>query len=200
MITNFISLPLITFSISMCITPGPNNVMLASSGANYGFKRTIPHIIGVEIGMLCLFILSAFGLGIIFTAYPEIQLIMKICSSIYLLYFAYKITFAKRDIKETKKRQKPLSVLQAALFQVINPKALIIISSSLSSFTKSGKGYLSSACGVIIVFALICIPSISVWAGFGSFLRRFLKSNIVFRIFNAILGSLTALSILMIIK
>lgn len=198
MMENLISIPLVMFSISMCITPGPNNIMLAASGVNYGFKRSVPHILGIWFGLMCLFLLSALGLGIIFDIYPKAQLVMKILSSLYLIYFACKIALAKR-IENSNTKSRPLSFWQAALFQFVNPKALIITSSALSSFTASSLNYAVSAACVMLVFAFICIPSISLWAGFGSIISRFMDNNAVFRGFNVFLGTLTALSVVMII-
>lgn len=200
MLENLISIPLIVFAISMCITPGPNNIMLAASGANYGFMRTVPHIIGIEFGMIGLFVFSSFGLGVLFDLYPALHFVMKIASSLYLMYFAYKIAFSKRVATACSGKRKPLTCMQAMLFQFINPKALIITSSALSSFTQGDVIYAYSAAKVTATFALICIPSISVWAGFGSFISRFMDNNIVFRGFNMSLGILTALSVLMVIK
>lgn len=196
---NFISLPIIAFSISMCITPGPNNIMLAASGVNFGFFRSVPHILGIWFGMICLFVFSAAGFLVLFELYPDLKITMKVASSLYLLFFAYKIACAKR-VENTDTKIRPLTFWQAVLFQFINPKAFIITSSALSSFTGGRGSYMISAAGVTFAFALICIPSISVWAGFGSVISRFMDNNIVFRGFNVFLGSLTALSVLMIIR
>lgn len=198
MIETLISIPLIAFCFSMAITPGPNNIMLTASGANYGFKRTIPHILGIELGMIALFLVSASGLGMLFNIYPQTQIILKTASSAYLLYFAYKIAFKKKTDEATS-NDKPLTLFQASLFQFINPKALIITTSTLASFTKESN-YALSALQIVIVFGIVCIPSISVWAGFGTFISRFLNNHIAFRSFNITLGLLTALSVLMIIR
>lgn len=186
------------FAVTMCITPGPNNIMLTASGINYGFRRTIPHILGIELGMLMLFSLSAMGLGVLFISVPVLHTVIKIAGACYLLYLASRIAFTKR--KETKTEStRPLNIFQAAAFQLLNPKAYLITVTGISAFTKSGKAYLSSAILLMAVFAVVCIPCISLWAGFGSWISRFLKNDRVFRVFNVIMGSLTAASLVLII-
>ncbi len=143
--------PIIFFAISMCITPGPNNIMLTASGANFGFKRTLPHILGIEFGMLFLFSLSALGLGVLFKQFPICQIILKVLGSCYLLYLAWRIAFSKR--KETPAgKTKPLNIFQAAAFQLLNPKAFIITLTAMSTFTKSGAEYSSSYIILQIVY------------------------------------------------
>lgn len=196
--SNFL-LSLIIFSVSMCITPGPNNIMLAASGANFGYRRTIPHILGIEFGMLGVFVLCAFGLGAVFSLFPKVQIVMKVLSSAYLFYYAYRIASSRRITEDENGSKTPLSMTQAAVFQLINPKALIIVTSSLATFTIQGESYMSSSLLVITVFAIVCIPAVSFWAGFGSYIRRYLRNDVVFRGFNVFLGTLTALSVLMIV-
>ncbi len=195
---NTLVFPLITFAFSMCITPGPNNIMLTASGANFGFKRTIPHILGVEFGMIILFCLSAFGLGVIFDIFPFFQTLLKIAGSAYLFYLAWKIARSKRSGAVNNNSQ-PLSIYQAAAFQFLNPKAFTITITALSTFSQEGDLYLDSALLVILVFAVVCIPSITVWAGFGTLISRFLKNDRVFTIFNYSMAFLTAASVIFII-
>lgn len=94
-------LPIALFALSMCITPGPNNMMLTASGANYGFKRTIPHILGIEIGLLVMLILNGIGLGLLFQLYPIIQLVLKYASICYLLYLSWRIAVSKNKPPRT---------------------------------------------------------------------------------------------------
>ena len=191
-------LPMIIYALTMCITPGPNNIMLTASGVNFGFRRTVPHILGIELGMLLLFILSATGLGVLFDKVPVLHTIIKIGGICYLLYLAARIAFAKRRETETGSTR-PLNIFQAAAFQLLNPKAYVIIISGISAFTEPEEAYVPSVLLLISVFALACIPCTSVWAGFGSYISRFLKSDRAFRIFNLVMGGLTAASILLIL-
>lgn len=190
--------PMIIFAFSMCATPGPNNIMLTASGANFGFRRTVPHILGIEFGMLVHFTLSAFGFGVLFIQIPVLHTIIKIAGSCYLLYLACRIAFAKR-LESSAEGTKPLNIFQAAAFQFLNPKAYVIGITAVSTFTEPGKAYTESALLVILVFGIVCIPSISIWAGFGTFISRFLKNERVFRIFNLIMGGLTAGSVILIL-
>ncbi len=190
--------PLIIFAIACCITPGPNNIMLTASGANFGFRRTIPHILGVTSGVVALQVLTAMGLGLIFSRFPQLQLILKVLGSLYLLYLAWKIATIP-SLGTTEKKGRPFTFFQAALFQFLNPKALVMTFSSMTTFTIAGDQYFSSAAQIVIVFGIMCLPSISLWAGFGTAIGRLLSSPRRFRIFNLSLGTITALSVVVII-
>ena len=182
-------LPLMTFAFTMSITPGPNNIMLTASGANFGFKRTIPHIAGIITGMLLLFIISAAGLGMLFYSFPLLQAIMKILSVLYLIYLSLKIVLLKRT-KQHNKKQQPLNMYQAMAFQFLNPKALMMSITAIATFTEKGDDYIISSAIMIIVFLLICLPSISTWAGIGMLISRFLENDYIFRGFNILMGLL----------
>ncbi len=195
---NELLLPLILFSFSMCATPGPNNMMLTASGANFGFRRTIPHLLGIEFGMLFMLLACAFGLGVLFETFPLFQKLLKILCLCYLFYLSYKIALSSRG-KVTNKEAKPLRLYQAALFQLVNPKAVIMAVSVMTSFTLAGSQYYQSVLLILIVFGLTCILSISLWAGFGTVIGRFLKSDKSFRVFNVAMGLLTASSALLVL-
>ena len=193
-----IIIPLLTFALISCITPGPNNMMLTASGANFGFKQTVPHILGVTSGLIGLMIVAALGLGALFMGIPRLQSILKVMGAGYLFYLAWKIATAKPSGSHAS-TQKPFSFIQAAAFQFLNPKALMMTVTAMSTFTLTGDLYLSSTILVTSVFAVICIPSISIWAGFGTVLGRLLKNNRVFRLFNLTMGGLTAGTVILII-
>ena len=195
---NTLLIPLIIFAVATCITPGPNNIMLTASGANFGFKRSIPHILGIVAGLTFLQVLSAMGLGVLFYQFPQLQLILKIIGSLYLLYLAWKIATIP-SLKKSNRKGKPFTFFEAALFQFLNPKALVMSFSAMTTFTIAGQAYLVSAIQVVLVFAIICAPSISFWAGFGVAVGRILDSPKRFRIFNLSLGAVTALSVAVII-
>jgi threonine/homoserine/homoserine lactone efflux protein len=195
---NTLLIPLILFALAMCITPGPNNIMLTASGANFGFKRSIPHILGITGGLATLMILTATGLGILFHQFPQFQIALKIVGSLYLLYLAWKIATIP-ELGGDNKKGRPLTFFQAALFQFLNPKALVMAFSAMTTFTITGQEYSSSAIRVVLVFLVVCIPSISVWAGFGVAVGKLLCSPRRFKIFNYSMGSLTAMSVAFII-
>ncbi len=190
--------PLVVFALSMCITPGPNNIMLTASGANFGFRRTIPHILGVECGLLFMFGLSGFGLGVLFASFPLLQTILKYISISYLFYLSARIAMSKRGDGQTPGSQ-PLKMYQAALFQLVNPKVFLMALTAMSTFSLSGGEYCRSVLLIILIFGLVCMPAVSVWAGFGTIIGRFLKNERSFRIFNIAMGILTASSVLQMI-
>lgn len=189
----------IIFSFSMAITPGPNNMMLTASGANFGFKRTIPHIAGIIIGMTVLFILSGLGIGGLFYSFPRLQMFLKIAGSVYLIYFSFRLMISKRS-SNNKSNSKPLNIFQALGFQFLNPKALMITITAVSAYSLKGDLYLPSVLIMIASFIIIGTLCISMWAGFGTVIKNYLKSDRVFRVFNITLGILTASTVLMIIK
>ncbi len=191
-------LPLVAFALATCITPGPNNIMLTASGANFGFRRTIPHILGIAGGLVALQALTAAGLGVLFNRFPQVQIVLKIVGSAYILYLAWKIATIP-TLSESKKDGKPFTFFEAALFQFLNPKALVMAFSAMTTFTIAGQEYLLSAAQVVTVFFLICIPAVSFWAGFGVAVGKLLNSQRRFRIFNLSLGAVTALSVVFII-
>jgi threonine/homoserine/homoserine lactone efflux protein len=190
-------LPLFVFTIAVSVTPWPNNIMLTASGANYGFRRTIPHIVGICFGLEFVVLVVALGFDTLFTLYPRTQSALKIAGSIYLLYLAWKIASSKRT-EAVETSGSPLTCFQAAAFQLLNPKALIMVVTAMSTFTLPGDEYLSSALTVAAVFLVVAIPAISAWTGFGVTLGRFLDSDRSFRVFNLIMGLLTASSVAMI--
>ncbi len=192
-----IILPLTLFALSMCITPGPNNMMLTASAANFGFKRTIPHLLGIEVGLLFMFFLCAFGLGLLFEQVPVVQSVMKYCSIGYLLYLSVRIALSKRSAGDGYQQGagKPLNIYQAALFQLVNPKAFLMAITAMSTFSIAGQDYYLSVTLIMVVFGVVCIPSISVWAGFGTVIGKVLKDERAFRVFNVCMGVLTASSV-----
>ena len=131
---------LISFYFVMYVTPGPNNAMVLASGLKFGFLKTIPHMSGITIGHITQLILVCFGLGKIFQIFPEIQSILKIMCALYLLYLGYKIIGSFSKIREDDSR--PLKFYEAALFQIVNPKAWTISSMAASGFLPKEREWL----------------------------------------------------------
>nr|WP_319492886.1 LysE family translocator [uncultured Desulfobacter sp.] len=192
-------LPVSLFALSMCITPGPNNMMLTASGANFGFRRTIPHILGIEFGLLLMFALNAAGLGLAFKTFPILQSMLKIVSVGYLFYLAIRIAFSKPVKISTNTQAKPLSFLEAAAFQMVNPKVLMMALTAMSTFSIAGNHYNLSVSLIIAIFGLVCIPSIALWAGFGVLIGRTLKGRKSHTAFNLLMSGLTAGSVILIV-
>ena len=166
---------LVSFYFVMYVTPGPNNEMVLTSGLKFGFFKTIPHMSGITIGHILQLILVCFGLGKIFQIFPEIQNVLKIICAIYLLYLGYKIIGSFSKIKEDDSR--PLKFHEAALFQIVNPKAWTISSMAASGFLPKDANLIFSIFFISIVALIICPLSISPWAAFGSAIRNLVKNN-----------------------
>ncbi|MGD8325783.1 MAG: LysE family translocator [Sphingomonadales bacterium] len=175
---------LAAFALVSSITPGPNNLMLMASGANFGFKRTLPHMLGVTFGFT--FMILAVGVGIIqiFSIFPQVYEVMKILGVAYLLFLAWKIASAAPFQKEEQfENVKPFTFFQAALFQWVNPKAWTMAVTGVTAYALPE----DPALGLVLiglVFALINLPSVSTWAVMGTQLRRFLNVSWKLRVFN----------------
>ena len=173
MITFALFSALATFYFTMFVTPGPNNSMLTFSGLKFGFLRTLPHAIGIPLGHIFQIGLTCFGLGKIFLIYPEIQFYMKILCFLYLLYLAWKMIGSFDMVK--KEIGRPLRFYEASLFQFINPKAWSIAITVASGFFPTEENILIGILFVTITAAVICFPSICVWALFGSSLKKYIS-------------------------
>lgn len=181
---------LATFALVSSITPGPNNIMLMSSGTNFGFRRTIPHMLGVCLGFVIMLVVVGLGLMQIFTLYPMIQKLLKIICMLYLVYLSYQIAMSSSELKvgNKKERGRPFTFLEAALFQWINPKAITMALAAISIFAPSNSTFevLLVAC----VFGLVNLPSVSLWVIIGQQIRKLLNVPKRLRIFNYVMASL----------
>ena len=166
---------LVSFYFVMYVTPGPNNAMVLTSGLKFGFAKTIPHMSGITIGHILQLILVCLGLGKIFQVFPEIQQVLKIICTAYLLYLGYKIIGSFSKIKEDDSR--PLKFHEAALFQIVNPKAWTISSMAASGFLPKDENLIFSILYIATIALIICPLSISPWAAFGSSIRNLVKNN-----------------------
>ena len=173
----------VIFSTVMAFTPGPNNAMLASSGARFGLARTLPHVGGVTLGFPVMIFLVGLGLASILLASPLLQLAMKSVSCAYLLWMAFQI--ARSDsTKESSGRGKPLTFLQAAAFQWINPKAWLMAVGAISAYTTAGGRLYWEVAIIAAVSLVVSIFSTLTWAAFGAGIRRWLRSATALRCFN----------------
>ena len=186
-------LALLTYAFVTSVTPGPNNMMLFASGVNFGFRRTIPHMLGIGGGFFVLLLAIGFGLGAVLDASPQLHTALKFAGGAYLLFIAWKIA-ASRSIGEGASGARPMTFLQAAAFQWVNPKAWVIGVGGMATYT-SPAAYTSSVMLVGTAFALVNLPSVSVWAAFGSALREWLSVPPRLKWFNITMGALLALSL-----
>ena len=187
---------LVSFYFVMYVTPGPNNAMVLTSGIKFGYLKTIPHMSGITVGHVLQTVLVCLGLGKIFQVFPEIQNMLKIICAIYLLYLGYKIIGSFSKIKEDSSR--PLKFYEAALFQLVNPKAWTISTMVASGFLPKDEKLIIAILFISITALIICPISISVWAAFGSGIKNLVKNNkkkAIVEYFLAILLLITAILI-----
>lgn len=188
-----IFLSLAMFSVATSVTPGPNNIMLLASGINFGFKKTLPHSIGVSSGFFVMLLAIGFGVGALIQSSPEIYSVLKYLGAAYLLWLAWKTTISHSVSKVSDKKEKPLTISEAALFQWINPKSWMMAISGMALYTSQVNPFMSMLL-VAAVFSLINWPCVAVWAVFGSKLREKLKNPQILKMFNLTMGVLLALS------
>ena len=188
---------LVSFYFVMYVTPGPNNAMVLTSGVKFGFLKTIPHMSGITIGHITQLILVCFGLGKIFQIFPQIQTFLKIICAAYLLYLGYKIIGSFSKIKQDGSR--PLKFHEAALFQIVNPKAWTISSMAASGFLPKDGNLIFSIFFIALVALIICPLSISPWAAFGSAIRSLVKNNKLKALIEYFLAFLLLISAILIV-
>ena len=181
------------FAFVSSITPGPNNTMLMASGANFGFRASIPHMIGVSGGFLLLVVAVGLGLGGLFAAYPELHDVLAVAGGLYLLWLAWKIaTSSGLGMGEAGAR--PQTFLQAAAFQWVNPKAWVMAVTAMATYTDETQYFLTVML-VGVAFAAVNLPSVSTWAGFGSALRDWLSVPVRLKWFNISMAVLLVISL-----
>lgn len=185
---------LVVFAFVTSITPGPNNFMLMASGVNFGFRRTIPHMLGIGAGFLSLLLGVGFGLGAALIAYPALHLGLKIAGGAYLLYLAWRIAMSRSMGEKNGKAARPMTFLEAAAFQWVNPKAWVMAVTAMAIYTNPASPFLSVVL-VAVAFALVNLPSVSTWAGFGMALRGFLSDPARLKWFNIAMGVALAISL-----
>ena len=179
---------LIVFAFVSSITPGPNNLMLMASGANFGARRTVPHILGIILGFQFMIYMVGAGLTRLFDAFPVSYAILKILSAIFLTYLAWKIATAGAPGQISKQKAsaaagKPLTFLQAAAFQWVNPKAWALSLAAVSAYS-APSAPLMSLVAVSLAYIVAGIPCILTWTFMGTQIRRILNNTIRLRLFN----------------
>ncbi|MDN8543521.1 LysE family translocator [Erwinia sp. DT-104] len=181
------------------ITPGPNNMLLTASGANFGFLRSLWLLIGIMIGMQVMLLLVAFGIGGLILLYPALHLVLKIAGSVYLLWLAWKIATAKYERLDTGTLPTaPMPFWQGGLLQLINPKAWLMALGAVASFSLGGEAYRGSVMAISFAMALVNLVSGLIWLGFGTLIGRLLRSRRAWTLFNMAMGVLTAACVLLI--
>ena len=184
---------LVVFALVSTITPGPNTLMLLASGANFGFRRSSPHVLGVGLGFTLMVILVGTGLVQLIDSYPASYQVLKVCSVSYLLYLAYRIATASSTMGGSDNSGKPFTFTEAALYQWVNPKSWTMALTAISVYSPSQS--LGAIALVAAIFGAIALPSVSLWALVGQNLRRILGSPTRMRTFNVTMALLLVVSL-----
>ncbi|PXW70933.1 threonine/homoserine/homoserine lactone efflux protein [Loktanella sp. PT4BL] len=189
-----ILIALVGFAFASSVTPGPNNLMLMASGANYGLRRTLPHMLGISLGHAFMVAMVGIVLLQIFMTYPVLNIALKVLSATYMLWLAWKIANAvPPEAKEV--TGKPFTFLQAAAFQWVNPKAWFMAITAISAYAPQDRGLIVGSVMVAVVFAAVNLPSVTVWAWMGVQVRRWLGTARRLRGFNVTMAVLLVVSL-----
>lgn len=183
---------LVAFAFVTSITPGPNNLMLLASGANFGLARTLPHMLGIGLGFMAMALLVGLGLAGLFQTWPPAVLGLQIVSVGYMLWLAWKIAHAAAP-EEHRAAGRPMTFLQAALFQWVNPKAWAMALTATSVYAPDRS--LMAIALVAAVFGVVNLPSVSLWALLGVQMRRLLTNPARLRAFNLTMALLLVASL-----
>ena len=184
------------FAFVTSVTPGPNNIMLLASGVNFGFRASIPHILGISSGLLVMVVAAGLGLTEVFARYPFSYTAMRWLGVAYMLYLAWRI--ANSGALKAKSAGgpggRPLGFWSAAAFQWVNPKAWFMAIGAFSTYVPAASS-VAIVVSVAVLFALINAPRVSVWAAFGAQMRRFIQVPRFQRIFNYTMAALLVASL-----
>ena len=184
-------LTLIAFAFVAGGTPGPNTMMLFASGVNFGFRNTVPHMLGIAIGFLALLLAVGFGLGALLTTIPALYLVLKILGGGYLVYIAWRIA-TSNTLPEARAGAQPMTFIEAAAFQWVNPKVMLV--TAMGIYTDPDH-YADTVMLIFLAFAIATIPCVSAWAGFGSVLRSWLADPVRLKWFNISMAVLLVASL-----
>ncbi|NBD29033.1 MAG: LysE family transporter [Alphaproteobacteria bacterium] len=183
----------VTFAFVASITPGPNNLMLMASGANFGWRRTVPHLLGVSLGHGFLVLVLGLGLARVFEAYPLARTLLTVPCAAYLVFLAWKIAHAAPP-EQARAEGKPLTFLQAAAFQWVNPKAVYMGITAQTTYAPENGGWVG-AMVIAGVFICVNIVSVNTWAMGGTQVRRWLADPFRLRVFNWTMAALLLLTL-----
>ncbi len=183
---------LIAYAFVTSITPGPNNLMLMTSGANFGFRRTFPHMMGVSLGFVLMAVVLGAGLVQLFTLYPASFTVLKILSVVYMAWLAWKIANAAAP-NPVRGTGQPITFLQACAFQWVNPKAVAMALTALTNYAPDHSFFANLL--VAVIFGAVNLPSVSSWVLVGQQIQRWLTNPARLRLFNITMALLLLASL-----
>lgn len=189
-----LTIAFVLFAVACCFTPGPNNAMLLTSGLTFGFRRTLPHVLGVTFGYGFLVAMMGLGLGAVLSAYPTLYTVLKYVGTAYLLYLAWAIAMSGGIDEKGDGRGRPLSFLGGAVFQWVNVKGLIMAAGAVTTYSAIAP-YPYNIVALSLIFTLVGFLSSASWTLFGTGLRGLLSSPRAVRIFNVIMALLLVASL-----
>ncbi len=190
---------LILFVLSSSGTPGPNNVMLLTSGVNHGFRKSIPHVLGINIGFPVMVVAVGFGLVSLFRQVPNLYLLIKIIGIGYLLYLAFKIATLSGQLS-AKEKNNPFTFIQAASFQWLNPKAWVMAVSAIVAFASTDGSTTTEVFSIAAVYLIFGLPCSLFWLSMGLGLQSVLDKPVFISWFNRIMATILVLSIIPMIE
>jgi len=182
------------FALSSTITPGPNNIMMMSSGVNYGIRASVAHLCGICLGFPAMVLLVGLGFGLVFTTFPWLHTVIKVVGVVYLLWLAWKIAGSGAGQISTV-QNKPLNFWQAAAFQWVNAKAWVMASGAIAAFTTVGGAVVTEVLQITAAFLLVSFPCVGAWLIFGALLRKLLNQPRYRVMFNYSMAFLLLLSV-----
>ena len=186
--------PLVLFAAAVTLTPGPNVVLVTASAANFGFRRTIPQMLGITFGFGSMVLATGLGLAGVVHAEPRLHLLLKYAGAAYLLYLAWRI--ARADAAGASARARPIGFVEATLFTWMNPKAWVSALGAAAAFTTVGGDVVWESGLIAAVLAAFCLLSAALWAGFGAVIGRYLDNPRARTAFNWSMAGLLALSLI----
>ena len=193
-------LSLVFFCFAMAATPGPNNMMVMASAARYGTRRTLPHVFGITLGFPAMLGLVGGGVGTLLLASPPVHHVLEILGILFMLWIAWRVAIAGAPHEVRERATRPLSFLEAALFQWVNPKAWAIAISAIALYTRDaarlGGALWIDVALIAVIFALICLPTLLAWAALGRGAGTLLRTERQFRLFNRAMAALLVLALL----
>jgi threonine/homoserine/homoserine lactone efflux protein len=186
---------LAVFAAAMCLTPGPNVVMVTASSANFGFRKTMPQMFGITVGFTALLLCLGMGVSAVLRVEPRLDEALKLAGGAYLLYLAWKIANAGGE-RGSDPQGRPISFAEAAIFQILNPKGWVIAVGALTTFMDPTSNPASQIGVIAAVLSAACLTSVLVWGAFGAAISRALRRPVLRTTFNRTMAGLLALSLL----